>query len=224
MTIFNIYSSQLGEQQFNAIAQAIGSTRDQAILGSAQIVPILVSAMARITREESGAKALSDKLDRNDGSILAQLGSLYANPALGHGDEAIAEILGNKRALAEQLVSQESGLNAASAAKLFTITTPIVLAMIAMKKRQDKVNASLLAKMLNDMAEIHERAENPEAEEAAPAAGGFMGMIGNIGGMLKSGNFKGIGNMVKGLLDKNKDGDIMDDLKGMAGGLFGGKK
>jgi Bacterial protein of unknown function (DUF937) len=233
MTIFNIYSDQLGEQQFGAIAQAIGSTRDQAIVGSSQIVPFLVSAMARNTRTDAGAKALSDMLDKDhNGSILMNLPALYANRTNGNGEALANGILGSHRGEVEAWVSQESGLNAASTAKLMNITTPILLGMIGMKKAQDKINAALLAQMLNNFAELHEREENPEAAAAeAPAeGGGFLGSIpglsslGNIGGLLKSGNFGGIGKMITGLLDKNKDGSVMDDIQGMVGGLMGGNK
>jgi hypothetical protein len=232
MTIFNIYSGQLGEQQFAEIARSIGSTRDQAIVGSSQIVPILVSAMARISRSEEGARALSDMLDRDhNGSILMQLPALYANPNLGGGDALLSSILGNKRADAIDLVAQESGLDGAATEKLFVMTTSIVMGMIGMKKRQDKIGPAMLAQMLNTFAERHEREESgePEPEPAGGASDSFFGKItsmaglGNVTGMLKSGNFEGIGKLVTNLLDKNKDGSVMDDLMGMAGGLLGKK-
>lgn len=227
MTIFNIYCDELGEQQFGAMSQAIGSSTEQAVIGSSQVVPILVSAMARLTRTDAGAKELSDLLDRDhDGSIMMKLPDLYANRGIGNGDALTTMILGDKRAAAEALVCKQSGLNTVSTSKLFNITTPILLGMIGAKKRQDKINAALLAQMLNNFAELHEREENPEAA-AAPQAGGFLSNIpglGQIGGMLQGGNFSGIGKMITNLLDKNKDGSIMDDLQGMAGGLMGGQK
>ncbi|HEX2898681.1 MAG TPA: DUF937 domain-containing protein [Bacteroidia bacterium] len=236
MTIFNIYSDQLGDQQFGIIAQSIGSTKDQAVIGSSLIVPILVSALARATRSEAGANAIAGQLDRDhDGSILTKIPALYANPAIGNGDAQLAGILGDKRAAAEQLVSQESGLSASATTKLFLITTPLVLGMIGLKKRQDKISPALLSQMLNNFAERHEREESGEEEPEAEAKGsGFLSNIpglgsitsklGPVGGLLKSGNFAGIGKMITGLLDKNKDGSVMDDLQGMAGGLLGGKK
>jgi Bacterial protein of unknown function (DUF937) len=230
MTIFNIYVDQLGEQQFGAIAQAIGATRDQAVLASSQIVPFLVSAMARNTRTAAGAKALSDMLDKDhNGSILMNLPALYANRTSTNGDALANGILGTHRAEMEAWVSQECGINPGSTNKLVNITTPILLGMIGHKKAEDKINAPLLAQMLNNFAELHEREENPEAvaqeEAAAAGGGGFLDKLGlgSVGGMLKSGNFAGIGKMITGLLDKNKDGSIMDDVQGMVGGIMGGK-
>jgi hypothetical protein len=205
MTIFNIYVDQLGDQQFGAIAQAIGSTRDQAVLASSQIVPFLVSAMARNTRTDAGAKALSDMLDKDhNGSILMNLPALYANRTSTNGDALANGILGAHRAEVEAWVSQECGISA-----------------------QDKINAALLAQMLNNFAEQHEREENPEAaaqEQAAAGGGGFLDKLGlgSVGGMLQSGNFAGIGKMITGMLDKNKDGSVMDDIQGMVGGIVGG--
>lgn len=234
MTIFNIYSGQLGDNQFSSIAHSIGATIDQTVIGSSLIVPILVSAMARNTRSEAGANALSDTLDRHhDGSILMKLPALYANPSIGNGDTVLVGILGEKRAAAEQIVSQESGLSATATTKLFSITAPILMGMIGGKKRQEKISAALLSQMLNTFADRHEREEKgePEPETAAEAqASGIFGNIpvlsslGSIGGLLQSGNFAGIGKMITGLLDKNKDGSVMDDIQGIAGSLLGGKK
>jgi hypothetical protein len=241
MTIFNIYSSQLGEAQFHAIAKAIGATGDQTVVGSSQIVPLLVSALARKTRSAAGAQALADQLDRDhDGSILAKLPGLYANPAIGHGDALTTGILGNHRAEAEAWISKESGLTAAATAKLFQITTPILLGMIGLRKRQGKFSAEVIAQTLDGFAQLHEREDQEEATAPAPLAassggglGGFfgnlpglgaLGNLGSLGGILKGGNFAGVGKMITGLLDKNKDGSVMDDLQGMAGGFMGGKK
>jgi Bacterial protein of unknown function (DUF937) len=229
MTIFNIYCDELGEQQFGAMSQAIGSTTEETVLGSSQIVPLLVSAMARLTRTDAGAKSMSDLLDReHDGSVLMKLPDLYANRSNVNGDALASAILGNSRPAAETLVSKQSGLSPASCTKLFNITTPILMGMIGAKKREDKINAALLSQMLNNFAALHEREENPE--EAEPQAGGILssipglGSLGNIGGLLKSGNFAGIGSMITKLLDKNNDGSVMDDLQGMAGGFLSGKK
>ncbi len=230
MTIFDIYSDQLGEQQFSAIAQAIGSTNEQAIVGSAQVVPILVSAMARNTRTDAGAKALSDQLDKgHDGSILMKLPELYANRGIGNGDALASGILGSNRPAAEAMVSKASGLNPTSTTKLFTITAAILMGMIGAKKKEENINAALMAQMLNTFAETHERESNPtEAAPAAatPGAGMFSGIpgLGAIGGVLQGGNFAGIGKMITGLLDQNKDGSIMDDVQGMAGKFMGGAK
>ena len=47
------------------------------------------------------------------------------------------------------------------------------------------------------------------------ALGEMMGKLGGTAG--------GLGGLTS-MLDRDGDGDVMDDLKGMAGGLFGGKK
>lgn len=224
MTIFNIYCDELGEQQFGAMSQAIGSSNEQAILGSSQIVPLLVSAMARITRTEAGAKSLAEMIERDhDGSILMKLPDLYANRGIGNGDVLTTLILAENRPAAEALICKQSGLNPASTNKLFNITTPILLGMIGAKKRADKINTAMLAQMLNNFAELHEREEKAGATPTESQASAIPG-FGEISGLLKTGNFAGIGSMITNLLDKNKDGSIMDDLQGMAKGFIDGAK
>jgi len=228
MTIFNIYCDELGEQQFGAMSQAIGSSTEQAIVGSSQIVPLLVSAMARIARTEAGAKSLAEMLDRDhDGSILMKLPDLYANRGIGNGDVLTTQLLAENRPAAEALICKQSGLNPASTNKLFNITTPILLGMIGAKKRADKINTAMLAQMLNNFAELHEREENPAPTATESQSAGLLGGIpgfGEISGLLKTGNFAGVGSMITKLLDKNKDGSVIDDLQGMAKGFIDGAK
>lgn len=238
MTIFNIYSSQLGEQQFDLIAQSIGATTEQTVQGSNQIVPLMISAMARISRSDAGAQGVYDLItSQHDGSVLGRLPSLYANPTQFPGDEAFSRLLGDRRDDAAQYVSEDTGMSLASANKLIGISSSILLGMMGGIMRQQNTDKAMLATTLNDFAAMHERQENEEAPvaAAAPAQGGGglfssmlgmagLGSLGNIGAMLQGGGKGGIMKMVTGLLDRNRDGSVIDDLMGMAGGFLGGKK
>ena len=239
MTIFNIYSSQLGEQQFDAIAQNIGATTEQTVQGSNQIVPLMISAMARISRTDAGAQGVYDLItSEHDGSVLRQLPNLYANPSQFPGDEAFSRLLGDRRDDAAEYVSDDTGMSIASSNKLIGISSSILLGMMGGMMRQQNTDKAVLASTLNDFAAMHERQENEEEPVAAAAPeqsgggglfGSMLGMaglggLGNIGSMLKGGTKGGIMKMVTGLLDRNRDGSVIDDLMGMAGGFLGGKK
>ena len=237
MDLIEILQSQLSDDMLGQISQQIGADKEQTAVAANGVFATLVGGLANNASSESGLASLGAALDRDhDGSILTKIAALYANPAIGHGDVQLASILGNHRAEAERLVSKESGLSASATTKLFLITTPLVLGMIGMKKRQDKINAALLSKMLNDYAAIHEREESGEEEPQAEASGmggflnnipglsGITSKLGPVTGLLKSGNFSGIGKMITGLLDKNQDGSVMEDIQGMARGFLRGKK
>ncbi len=238
MTIFNIYSSQLGEQQFDAIAQNIGATTAQTVQGSNQIVPLMISAMARISRSDAGAQGVYDLItSEHDGSVLRQLPNLYANPTQFPGDLAFSRLLGDRRDDAAQYVSDDTGMSMASSQKLIGISSSILLGMMGGMMRQQKTDKAMLASTLNDFAAMHERQESGEepVAAAAPEQGGgglfssMLGMagmsgLGNIGAMLQGGGKGGIMKMVTGLLDRNRDGSVIDDLMGMAGGFLANRK
>ena len=131
MTIFDIYSSQLGEPQFDLIAQHIGASTEQTVQGSNQIVPLMVSAMARISRSDAGAKGVYDLItSQHDGSIMGQLPSLYANPSQFPGDEAFSRLIGDRRDDAVAYINEETGMNSTSTNKLIGISASLLLGMM----------------------------------------------------------------------------------------------
>lgn len=250
MTIFDIYAGQLGEEQFDAIAQNIGATTEQVVQGSSQLVPLMVSAMARITRSEAGAKGVYDLIHaQHDGSVMMQLPRLYANPSQFPGDDAFSRMMGDRRDDAAEFVSDETGMRLASTNKLIAINASTLLGMIGGMMRQQNTTKEVLAQTLNDFAAMHENQESTEAEEAqapqalaSPSGGGGLfgsllgmasgmggelgniGKLGNILGMLKGGNKGIVSSLVTGMLDRNKDGSMVDDLAGMVGGFLAGRK
>lgn len=229
MNFLDLFTSQLGPGQLDALSNTLGADKAQTSSALGTFVPLIVSAMARNTSNPTGAAALAGALDRDhDGSILTQLPQLLNNPALGNGDGILGHILGGKRQVAEQAVAQQSGLSAGSTSQLFTIVAPIVLGMIGGKKRQEGFGADILAGMLRSFSNTH--------EQQAPQNDAGGGLLGSIGGMVASsmagnaggnaGNAapsSGMGSLITSILDRDGDGSAIDDVAGMLGNMLSGK-
>lgn len=218
MNFLELFTSQIGQGKVDEMSNALGADKNQTMAALGQAVPLLVSAMARNTRNEDGAQALSGALDRDhDGGILENLGSLFSNPGIAKGDGILNHVLGGKRETAQSAISQSSGLSAEATGKMFQMVAPMIMGMIGKKKKQEGFDAGILATMLSQFSQTHEN-------NAAPQQQSGGGMMGNIGSMVSGAASSGLGSMISGILDRDGDGEVMDDIGGMIGGMMSGKK
>ncbi len=194
MNILDLIKSQVGEENVDRLSNNLGEDKGNTMDAISKVVPVLVSAMARNAKSEDGANALAGALDRDhDGSILDNLGSLIDRPEESQGQGILKHVLGGKRENAEKAVSEKSGISMESAIKIFQVAAPILMGLLGKKKKEENLNGGGLASILGSMASSHENDDE--------------------GG-------SGIGGMITGLLDRDGDGSVMDDIGGMIGGFL----
>jgi hypothetical protein len=244
MNFLELFSSQLGANQMDALSNAVGGDKSQTNAAIGAMVPLIVSALARNSKTPEGANALAGALDRDhDGGIFTKIPSLIGQPDLFKGDGILGHVLGGKREVAQSAVSQSSGLSLANTGKLFAIVAPIVMGMIGAKKRQDGFGADILASMLNGFANHHEN-DQPQGNDGGggllgtlgglvagatgggESGGGILGTIGGMvagaagGGQSQGGSGGGLGSFIGAILDRDHDGSAIDDIGGMIGGFL----
>ena len=197
MNLLDIIKAHVGEENVNQLSNNLGEDKGSTLDAISKAVPVLVSAMARNTRSEEGANSLAGALDRDhDGSILDNIGSLISNPEASEGQGILKHVLGGKQSNAEKAVSEKSGISLDSAIKIFQVAAPILMGMLGKKKREENLDGGGLAGMLGSLASSQEKDDE--------------------GG-------SGIGSMITGLLDRDGDGNVMDDIGGMIGGFLGNR-
>lgn len=197
MNLLEIIQSKLGEEKVDEMSRSLGENKEGTLSALGNAVPLIVSAMARNTRSEEGANSLAGALDRDhDGSILDNLGGLIQNPEAGQGQGILGHVLGNKRPVAEKAVSERSGISLESAGKVLAIAAPIVMGLIGKKKRENNMDGGGIAGMLAGIA---------SSQETDDESGGTG---------------SGFGSLVSGLLDRDGDGNVMDDIGGIIGGFL----
>jgi hypothetical protein len=116
------------------------------------------------------------------------------SPGAVRAPEFSATSWGAKQLEVAQHIAGSSGLDLGSVAKLLPMLAPMVMVMgyLGRKQRADGLDAGGLAEMLGG--------EKKSLEGAGPGLGGLSKILGG---------------------DGDGDGDMMDDIKGMAGGLLG---
>lgn len=191
MSLFDLISSQLGSGVNSQISQQLGADSGKTANAISSALPMILGAISRNAQTEEGAGALANALEKDhDGSILDNLGGFLQNAQQGSGDGILKHVLGEKRGMVEQAVAGKSGLDLASTAKLMTTLAPVILGALGKAKKEQNLDSEGLKDMLG-----REKAE----QEARPDVDtGFVGKF----------------------LDRDGDGDIMDDIGGLLKGLF----
>ena len=184
-------------QDLGKLAEQVGGNEGQVKNGVMAALPAMLTALSKNTGTEKGAQELNNALEtKHDGSILNNLSGYLSNPDLKDGAGILNHLFGSQTSNVANAVSQSSGLDSNGSMKMLQMLAPVLMGMLGQQKKQNNLDAE---------------------------------GIGNLTSMLAS-NFgseagaSGIMDVVTNLLDANKDGNVMDDIMGMVGKLFGGNK
>ena len=184
-------------QDSGQLAEQVGGNEGQVKNGVMAALPAMLTALSKNTGTEKGAQELSNALEtKHDGSILNNLSGYLSNPDLKDGAGILNHLFGSQTSNVANAVSQSSGLDSNGSMKMLQMLAPVLMGMLGQQKKQNNLDAE---------------------------------GIGNLTSMLAS-NFgseagaSGIMDVVTNLLDANKDGNVMDDIMGMVGKIFGGNK
>ena len=195
--ILEVLLGLLQGQDIGYLASQVWGNEGEAKNGVMAALPAMLTALSKNTGTEKGAQELNNALEtKHDGSILNNLSGYLSNPDLKDGAGILNHLFGSQTSNVANAVSQSSGLDSNGSMKMLQMLAPVLMGMLGQQKKQNNLDAE---------------------------------GIGNLTSMLAS-NFgseagaSGIMEAVTNLLDANKDGNVMDDIMGMVGKLFGGSK
>lgn len=184
-------------QDLGQLAEQVGGNEGQVKNGVMAALPAMLTALSKNTGTEKGAQELNNALEtKHDGSIINNLSGYLSNPDLKDGAGILNHLFGNQTSNVANAVSQSSGLDTNGSMKMLQMLAPILMGMLGQQKKQNNLDAKGLGNLTSMLA------SNFGSEAGA----------------------SGIMEAVTNLLDANKDGNVMDDIMGMVGKLFGGNK
>lgn len=126
----------LNQDTVGQISQQLGedpSTTQNAIQAA---LPMLLGGLANNAADEQGAASLQGALQQHDGSILDNLGGYLNNYSAGPGAGILGHIFGGAQPVAEERVSQASGMDMSKVGPLLMMLAPIVLGAIGRSQQQ----------------------------------------------------------------------------------------
>ena len=184
-------------QDLGQLAEQVGGNEGQVKNGVMAALPAMLTALSKNTGTEKGAQELNNALEtKHDGSILNNLSGYLSNPDLKDGAGILNHLFGSQTSNVANAVSQSSGLDTNGSMKMLQMLAPVLMGMLGQQKKQNNLDAKGLGNLTSMLA------SNFGSEAGA----------------------SGIMDVVTNLLDANKDGNVMDDIMGMVGKFFGGKK
>ncbi len=186
----------LNNQDLNQLTSQIGGNESDVKGGLTAALPAILGALNRNTQTAEGAESLNKALEKHDGSVLNDISGYLSNPDLTDGAGILNHLFGGQTNNVAQAVSQSSGLDTNGSMKMLQMLAPLVLGALGQQKKENNLDAAGLDSLTSMLA------SNFGSNEQAS---GMMGLVTN-------------------LLDADKDGSIVDDVMGLVGKFFGGKK
>lgn len=200
--ILDLLSGPTGKQIISGISQQAGTSESKTSEVLQMALPLLTGAMQRNAATPQGASGLLGALNKHDGGILDNLGSLFQGGVdevvTNDGGNILGHLLGSKQANIQNALSQKTGVNSSQIATILKVAAPIVLGYLGKQSRQNNVSST-------------------------DGLGSLLG--GLVGGSSQTNS------LLTNLLDSDGDGSIIDDVAGMAlgnkkkgglGGMLGG--
>lgn len=198
MSLLDLLEQKLSGGTVDRIGAELGTDRattERAIDGA---MPMLLEALKRNTTDQQGASSLLSALDRDhDGSVVDDLAGFFTGKVgvpgkAGDGAGILRHMLGGRREVAERGLSKASGIDSAKSGRLLEMLAPILMGALGKQKRERGLDAGGLQDLI--------RLDTRRVEERAPKSASIWGR----------------------LLDKDGDGQIMDDIAGAGANILGG--
>lgn len=187
--LIDLVQERLDDDAISQLSRQLGTDPDTTRQAIPAALTALLGGLSQNAAQPQGAQQLAGALSRDhDGSILDDLLGALGGSGLGQqGGSILGHVFGGRRPAVENQVGQATGLDAGTAGRLLMMLAPLVLGALGRTQRQRGLDAGGLSDILGG--------ERRRIEQANP---------GNRG-------------LLDSLLDRDGDGQIMDDLAGMAG-------
>lgn len=190
MDISSLLQGPMGQQMVNGVVNQLGIKNEQAQMAIAAAVPFLLTALNK-NASSGDAQNISNAIDRDhDGSILDNLGGFFSGGNFSDGASILNHVLGNRQGQVEDAIGKSTGLNASQIASILAMIAPIVMGYLGKEKRQNGMDA-----------------------------GGLTGLLGGLVSGASQTNQREMSTIEK-LLDRDGDGNAIDDAMDFLGGFF----
>ncbi|HRI26790.1 MAG TPA: DUF937 domain-containing protein [Chitinophagales bacterium] len=187
----DLLTQQFGGQAAEMIGQQLGIDKSAAQLALSQFLPIFTTALANNASQEEGAQALYNAVEKDhDGSVLENMIGFLGNFSQGPGMGIMGHVFGGQINQVADFISSNTGLDKQTTQSIMQIAAPLAMGMLGKEQRSQGLNAQGLAQLLNTSVQ--------DVKQTDPKN---MGLIGK-------------------LLDRNNDGNVMDDVAAMGMSLL----
>ncbi len=218
MALIDTIQQHLDDNTLAQLSQQLGADPETTRQAVPAALTAILGGLHQNVQQPGGAQQLDTALAAHGGGLLDSLGGLGGLLGGGgatatDGGGILGHIFGNHQPAVASQIGQKTGLNTGQAARLLMLLAPFVLSYLNRARQQQ--------------GQAQPTQPGQPGQQSDPGNGGVMGGISDI--------LRGETNHIqqahpehRGILDmifdRNHDGNIMDDVAGMAGGLLGGRR
>jgi hypothetical protein len=189
--LLEILAGSLGRGAVEQISSKLGLNPNTTGRIVQAAIPILVAALARNSSSQPGATALQGALSKDhDGSVLNDVLGFLGSSQQGPGAGILRHVLGDERSDVQSTIGQAAGVDGAQAGQVLEMLAPLVMGALGKKTAQEGLDAGGLQQFLQGEAQA---VQQPQPD--------IMGSL-------------------FGMLDQNKDGNVVDDVGSLLGKLL----
>lgn len=151
MNLQAVLNEALSAGAVSQMSQTLGADEGTTSNAIQAALPLLLGAMSRNSATPEGASSLLGALDKDhDGSVLDDVIGYLGNYNSGNGQGILGHIFGGNLGNVEQGVSQSSGLDLGSTAKLLMMLAPIVMGALGKARSQQQLDPGSLSGYLGE--------------------------------------------------------------------------
>lgn len=239
MSMLEMVMSALGGGQSQQLGQQLGLNPQQTQTAVGAAIPMILGGLSRNAQTPDGEAALASALQQHDGSILDQVqgGQL---PDLHDGSRIAGHALGGDQQGAAQAVGRAAGIDPGMAMQVISMVAPLVMGALSRRTQglgSGGVGAGGLGGAMGQMGGgdptgglggmlggVLSGGNQNMGAQAGGNTGGLGGMLGQVLGQEQSSMTQNLPGMLGGLgqmIDRDGDGNPMDEIMGMLGKLGG---
>lgn len=192
MDLMSLIKDQLNNPGvLKQLGQSIGADSDKVSKLTQLGLPTILEGLTRNTRTPEGAESLACALDQHQDDEVDDLPGFFNKVDTNDGAKILDHVFGSKTKQVQKKLAGETGLNKSQVSGLLTKLAPMLLGALGRQKKEQGLDA-----------------------------GGIAGLLPQLSGLLGGSSGNGLAGVTQ-LLDADKDGDIMDDIKGFLGKITG---
>lgn len=192
MSIMDQLTKVVAAQVTQAAVQKTGISQGAAAKMAPMAMALLMNGLKKNAATPQGAQALSSALDKHDGGLLGNLTQLGDDNVMADGQKILGHIFGGNRQNAEAQLAQAAGIDQSQVSSMLAMAAPAVLGALGQAKREQNLDVSALAGLVNQ--------EGQRAQSAAPK---------ELSGLMK-------------MIDSDGDGNLNNEAMGIGKKLLGG--
>ncbi|MCF4101733.1 DUF937 domain-containing protein [Gillisia sp. M10.2A] len=200
-SILDLLNTSMGEDFIEKASDSTAENKDNISAAVGMALPILLGAMQKNIKSNSGAESLNKALSDNKhgDSLLNNLKSVNASDMSSEGEKILGHLLGGKQDMVSKTIGSTLNMKESSVSNIIKMAAPLLMSILASQKRKENVQSSGLGSLL-DSVMGSSGTHDASLIETLLDKDGDGSVIDDVAGMILGGGKKGGGGLLGGML------------------------